>query len=859
MNSLAFVFIAGAVIATARSLPLRGTRRLGIVLLRVAGLLGVFLALRGCSVLHREERPRHIVYLADQSASIDREQTQWIARRLASLEAVRPPQMPRAVLAFGEHASLVIPADRAVLTDPQRIEQALRSSPVNREGTDIEQALLASLPALPPHERGRAILLSDGRQTRGNVERILPFLRRVGLEVYPVAVPPTGPSGVAWEQLTAPPVVQRGSSVPLKLVFTNGTDRPQPLDVTVSLQGLPVARRRERLPPGWHVVSLSVPALKAGTMAVEVAVTVPTDSQPQRRTAYVEVEGPPQLLLVLDRPTELPLLATALKRREMELAVTEPAELPVEVGKLLEYDAVVLFQIPKSSLTGPQVDALTQYVRRFAGGVVMVGLGGTLKDELKHEAPLDALLPAWFEPKGVQEAKRRVCVIMLIDRSASMMGPRIAATKRAAVELVKQLAPEDLVGVLAFDVLPYVVVEMQQARQVSATLIDKLVHLKSTGGTDFLPVLKAAKSRLEASGATVKHAILLSDGNAPFDSNAYRELLSGFSQQHISVSTVGIGSAFVNTDLLGWIAARAGGTFYQMTNLDELPQLVARDTQKTLGELPFAEGYFRPVRTSAAEWFDDVTEWPPLKGYLTTTAKPGSRTELEIHQAEATDPLLSHWSVGLGRVALFASDADTRWSSEWIRWPQFESVWAHMMRSTMRPRPTEELFVWVDEQAGNPQVVIEGELRDPTAELVSADGSAIMPLALVQHSRFRWRAPVSHVDSGWYRLVVESHPQRGAEVASGGAGSPQPATLLAKRWIQIGRVDSRLEQPHLAPDEVLLSHIAQATHGAFDVTDRAFLPPTDWVERRVPLRGWLLPIVLLLLLADIALRGRTML
>ena len=155
MNMLGFVLTAAVILAVTRSLPLHGARRLGVVLLRVAGLWVVLLALRGCAAVHREERPRHMVYLVDQSASIDPQQTQWIARRLASLEAIRPSQISRAVLAFGGQARLVIPADRAALTDPQRLEQALRASPIDRESTDLEQALLASLSAMPSHERGR--------------------------------------------------------------------------------------------------------------------------------------------------------------------------------------------------------------------------------------------------------------------------------------------------------------------------------------------------------------------------------------------------------------------------------------------------------------------------------------------------------------------------------------------------------------------------------------------------------------------------------------------------------------------------------------------------------------------------------
>ena len=839
------VLVVGLVVGFGRWVPLSTVRKIGVIGLRGAAVLGVLMSLRGCSVLRLEERPQHVVYLVDQSASIDEAQTWWIARRLASLEAIRPAPVSRTILAFGGGAQVVMSSSQSALAEPQELERLLAAAATERDATDLEQALLSSLSTTPPQEHRRVILLSDGRQTRGNVERILPFLRRFHVEVYPVAIPADAPSGLIWERLTVPPVVHQGASVPLSLVFTNGTDQVKSVDVTASLGGLELAHQRARLTAGWRILSLSVPALHTGTMALEVTVAVSGETQPQQRLAYVEVEGPPKLLFVVDRPTQLPPLATALKRRDMELSVLTPAEVPVDVGKWLEYDSVVLFQIPKSSLTHAQVEALTQYVQRFGGGMVMVGLGGNLKDELTHDAPLDQLLPARFEPKGVQEAKRRICIVMLIDRSASMMGPRIAATKRAAVELVRQLAPEDLVGVLAFDTVAYVVVEVQPARQVSATLIEKLVHLKSTGGTDLLPALRAAQTRLAASGATVKHVMLLSDGNTPFPAKLYQELLARLNQEHVTISTIGIGSAFVNTEFLAWLATKTGGEFYQMRNLDELPQLIARDTQKTLGQLPFSEGYFHPTRGPSATWFEEVTDWPALKGYLTTTAKPQATVELELHHADDVEPLLAQWTVGRGRVALFASDADRRWSSEWVRWPQFDSVWAHLVRQTMRPRPTQDAFVWVEDQAGSPHLVVEADVSNPAAQLVSSDGRTITPLSLVQSGRFRWHAPVGHLDSGWYRLLLSSDD---------GASD-----VLMKRWVQIGRVESLREQLHLPPDEALLGRIAQETGGTLNVPDRAFVPPTQPVEHRVPLRGWLLPLALVLFLVDVALRGRTML
>ena len=875
MSLLWSVLISLAVLLLGRAMPVRGPRRFFVFVTRLLAIWCALLALRGWTVSHPQAQPRHIVYLVDQSDSIDAAQTQWIARRVASLEAMRPSQVSRSVIAFGAQASVVVPAGRDVLADPSLLATTLARAPLARDDTHLEAGLLAALSTAPQPERTRVILLSDGRQTMGDVERILPHVARLGLEVYPVAPPSTMTAGIGWERLSVPAVVRRGAAVPLRLVFTNGTaaspSANQMVEVTVSVQGLPVARKRARVGPGWQVVSLAIPATKTGTMELEVTATLaPRPAQEgsrrgghatdgERRTAMVEVEGPPKLLMVVERPSALPPLAMALKRRGMDVALITPAELPTDAGRLLEYDAVMMYQVPKSVVTQPQVDALTDYLSHFGGGLVMVGLGGVLHKEITTPAPLDAVLPVAFEPKGAQEAKRRVSMIMLIDRSASMMGPRIAATKRASVELVRQLAPEDLVGVLAFDTVPYVVVEVQPARRVSDLLIEKLVYLKSTGGTDLFPALQAAQGRLQATGATMQHVILLSDGQTPVDSQAYRRLLGEFKAQHISLSTIGIGPAMVNVELLKWLAEQTGGAFYLMRNLDELPQLIAIDTQQALGRLPFSEGYFVPERPPAAEWLHDVVGWPSLKGYLTTTAKPGAAVELTVRQGEgapspegvSADPLLAHWAVGKGRVTVFTSDAGPRWSAGWIRWPAFEPTWVEILQQTMRRRPNEDLFVWLDDQDAAPSIVIEGDLRDPSAVLVSKDGRLTTPMALVQQGRFRWRAAAEPLASGWYRVMVESHASE--------AGAASPSTEFTTRWIQIGHAERPREQSHLAADEALLRHVAEATHGVYDVPDRAFLPPTKWVRVPVPLRGLLLPLLLLLVLIDVALRGRSML
>lgn len=853
--------VCGLALWWGRRVPLSGTRRWLAVGCRILAIGALCLALWGPPRRSVHAVPRHVIYLVDRSASIDQAQRAWMARRIAALESVRPPTLERALMAFGGEARLLVPFGRAPLTDPAVLRQLLDAAPIPEDYTNLEAAVLSAVGLLPSTRVVAAtqgtdlgtgvVLLSDGRETIGDVAAILPSVRRLGLQLFPVPPPVFGETKTVWEELAVAPVVQQGSAIPIQLVVFNGAEQVKRGQVTVALAGVPIKRQRLAVRPGWQVVRVRVPAIQRGTVALDVHLDLPADGLSEHRRAYTDVEGPPQLLLVTQRVTALPALAAALRRREIQVAAARPEDLPVEASRLLDYDAVALFNLPKSSLSEAQVGALRSYVEEFSGGLVTVGLGGDLAFESSTPSPLDALLPVTFEPKGLQEAKRRVCMILLIDRSASMYGPRIAATKRAAVALVKQLSPEDLVGILAFDTKPYVVAEVQPAGQVSSALVEKLVKLRSSGGTDVYPALTAASQRLELTGATLKHIILLSDGNTPYHRQAYEALLNSFQLSGTTVSTIGIGSAFINTDYLEFVAKSTGGTFYHMRTLEELPQLIARDIQDSLGRLPFTEGYFRPSKHPTTDWFADTDQWPTLRGYFTTTAKPQARVDLTINGGADEEPLLARWWVGQGRVVSFTSDADVRWSPDWIRWPGFDAAWAQVVRWAMRPRLAEELFVWVDESRGTPQLVLDGSLHDPQAALVAEEQGGQIPLSLIQTGSWRWQASLDHVPSGWYHLVLKS---RGPALAE--PGSP---TIVATRWIQVGTPPSSTELVGQPPREALLRHLAKATSGVYDVPDRAFLPPTATVTTLEPLFLWWLPFVIVMLLVEIALRGSSML
>ncbi|MEK7743728.1 MAG: glycosyltransferase family 2 protein, partial [Elusimicrobiota bacterium] len=64
-----------------------------------------------------------------------------------------------------------------------------------------------------------------------------------------------------------------------------------------------------RVRPGWQVLRVAVPAIGRGTMKLDVALSIPEHGLSEQRSAYTDVEGPPQVLFVGERVAALPALA----------------------------------------------------------------------------------------------------------------------------------------------------------------------------------------------------------------------------------------------------------------------------------------------------------------------------------------------------------------------------------------------------------------------------------------------------------------------------------------------------------------------------------------------------------------------
>lgn len=114
--------------------------------------------------------------------------------------------------------------------------------------------------------------------------------------------------------------------------------------------------------------------------------------------------------------------------------------------------------------------------------------------------PADLVVQTWNRPE--------TAVCLLVDRSGSMHGERLATAAIAAAAVVLR-APSDC-SVVAF-AEDAVVVKSQGEPRSAEQVVEDLLRLRGSGVTDVALALRAAREQLQRSGAARRLTLLLSD------------------------------------------------------------------------------------------------------------------------------------------------------------------------------------------------------------------------------------------------------------------------------------------------------------------------------------------------------------
>ncbi|MGP0072622.1 MAG: VWA domain-containing protein [Bryobacteraceae bacterium] len=556
------------------------------------------------------------------------------------------------------------------------------------QATDLEAGVREAIASLPSGLIPRLVLVSDGKENAGSITRAAWQAQQLGIPIDTFALAGRPQPNLRLESVSLPTVAFTGEKFPVDL------DVYSPVEVSgavqISAEGKPLGSNTVKLEKGSNQIRVHASLSEAGVL--NLAGVIRADNLGDIRFNRAMTLRRPKVLYISQDPegSESHLMQTLTAAQFDVERTTDPVH-----GHLSDYQLVVLNNQDLEALPAARKEETEKFVKEGGGLLVIAGERNVYADDKKIEDALDRTLPAKLAPPRSPEG---TAVVLIIDKSSSMEGRKIELARLAAIGVVENLRPVDLVGVLIFDNSFQWAVPIRRAED--KTMIKRLISgIVPDGGTQIAPALAEAYRKILPARATFKHIVLLTDGIS--EEGDSLDLSKEAAAQHVTISTVGLGQD-VNRAYLEKVAAMADGKSYFLNEPSGLEQLLLKDVMEHTGSTA-VEKTLQPIVGKNAEILDGVgiDSAPALKGYVKFIANPTADTILKIDQKE---PLLVRWQYGLGRATIFTSDAKTRWAADWVTWKGFDKLWANIFRDLLPHAEAGEAKVEYDSASGDLEV-----------------------------------------------------------------------------------------------------------------------------------------------------------
>ncbi|MFO0612152.1 MAG: VWA domain-containing protein [Polyangiaceae bacterium] len=599
----------------------------------------------------------------------------------------------------------------AVAEEPPRRRSEPRAgqrASVGRDGTDIDRALRRALAEVPADSGARIVLVSDGVSTRGDPVAGAAAALAAEVPIDVLALEQQHLDDVRVVSLRTVSRGDDGESVDLRVVTSSPKDAD--VDVTLSVDGVDRAPTRARISAGEDVLRIREKLSGAGLHRYEVRVT-PVDPgldfspDDNGAAAFVRVRGKASALVLDSSAEKTAFIASSLRAAGFDVTAGGPSYVPFDLGGFAAHDLVVFGDIPARALTTTQIEAFAMYVRDFGGGALFTGGDKSFGPGGYGKTPLEEVSPNSFDIKQDQR-RQTLSEIIAIDISGSMGAPVGGSTKlelanEAAARSAELLGPGDRLGVEHVDTQIYWSVPLGPVTDAAA--IDKAIRsVRVGGGGIIVPLtLEAGYAALAADPGALKHMLLFADGSdAEEATEALPLTISAFSQS-ITTSVVALGNGS-DVPTLEKMAREGGGRFYLVEDATRLPAVFAEETVLA-ARSAIHEDPFRPTLGTRGAVTNgvDVDGAPALLGYVVTIPKPRATVHL---LGPDGDPLLSSWSIGIGKSALFASDLKDRWGGAWTSWPGAARLLAQLGHELERKGDDERIVLDTDTTGGELRV-----------------------------------------------------------------------------------------------------------------------------------------------------------
>ncbi len=753
-------------------------RRLSL-LLKAAVFTLIALALAQPSLVVYESKVA-VAMLADTSASVSPTDLQRESGIADALERARGRNWAR-VIPFARSTR-----DASLSERPKKNWELRYTANAGGRATDLETAIRDGAASLPSGMVPRLLLVSDGNENLGSAARAIWQAQQLGIPVDTIALAGRPKPGLMLESVAFPAQVFSGEHFPMEVTL----ESPAKAQATVELtaEGKPIGANQVQLGEGVNHLRLQANVNAAGAIALAGKISAPGLGEARFEDA-VTLRKPRALFITHDPAESETHLEHVLASNQFEIDKS-PDGVP---EKLDGYQLILVNNWNEESIPADRKAELEDFVKKGGGLVWIAGERNVYNDKKgQPEDPLERTLPAKLAPPRSPEG---TAVALIIDKSSSMEGRKIELARLAAIGVVENLRDIDTVGVLIFDNSFQWAVTLRKADDRAS--IKRLISgITPDGGTQIAPALTEAYQKILPINAIYKHIVLLTDGIS--EEGDSMTLTKQALENHVTISTVGLGQD-VNRAFLEKVASSAGGKSYFLNEPEGLEQILLRDVQEHTG-VTAVEKNIHPTVVKQAEILDGVgiENAPALHGYVRYQARPEADT---ILAADKEDPLLTRWQYGLGRAAVFTSDAKNRWAANWVTWPGFDKLWANLFRDLLPHAPQSETSADFD-RASN-ELVVDYRLSK------NVDEPATIPdIFAVGPNGFEAPLKVTKVTAGHYRGKIDIGQTQGLFRIRPVEDS--------RAFPEVGFYRQEEEMQEYGNNEPLLRQIAAATGGRFN-------------------------------------------
>jgi uncharacterized membrane protein len=711
-------------------------RRKFAVTLRTIVLFLIILAISRARVM-KENEALSVIFVVDRSDSIRPEMRREILQYImdeAQFQRRESKGDEVGVVLFGKNAGIEVSSDDKFfnVTDVKTL--------VDTEATDIQAAIRLAVAAFPQDVGGkRLVLFTDGNETQGKVLEEIRNARSLGVTVDAVPIYSTAQAEFWVEKVVVDPEVKISQPYDLKVVV--GSNSETKARVTVYENGALISEpdgvydlkkgktiipfpniRRDK--PDFYKYEVRVEPVEKGLDVID---------ENNIGTAFVLIQGEPKILYVLpggdeeefqrQKAFDQPLLST-LASESIKVDVIRADFLPRYSGEYLDYDAIVFSNVGAHELTEEKMKLIHGLVYGIGIGFVMIGGENSFGAGGYQGTAIEKLLPVNMEIKQ-RKVLPNGAIAFVVHSCELGNGNRWA--RQVVQRAIRILSPRDYCGVLYHDSVAQEKWLFDMTRcSKKPMMLRKLRNFNPGDMMSFQQIFKMAAVGLKKTNASIKHMLILSDGDPrdPLPADVRDLVVNG----RVTISTICYGAHGGGPPpIMEKLAKEGNGKFYHLTDPKKLPEIFIREAttvrKSLLSNTPFipeftAKGPFTGALEAALASNGSITQ---LDGHVVTSPKPLAVLHLVSPPKEddpTRDPVLASWHYGLGKSVAFTSDAGRSWGKRWTKWSGYDRFWLETIRWVSRSR-SEAPFRVSRQVEGNRARIIIDVVNETSGELDS--------------------------------------------------------------------------------------------------------------------------------------------